>query len=68
MKFLKSLPARLMLAIAVGMIAGFFLPEGAMQVVVLLAILTHTLNLFILLYFVLNFGMTALSLKRMLNE
>ena len=34
MKFLKSLPARLMLAIAVGMIAGFFLPEGAMQVVV----------------------------------
>jgi len=33
-KFLKSLPARLMLAIAVGMIAGFFLPEGAMQVVV----------------------------------
>ena len=42
--------------------------SGAMQVVVLLAILTHTLNLFILLYFVLNFGMTALSLKRMLND
>ena len=42
--------------------------SGAMQVVVLLAILTQTLNLFILLYFVLNFGMTALSLKRMLND
>ena len=34
MKFLKSLPARLLLAIAVGIIAGFFLPKDAMQVVV----------------------------------
>ena len=40
--------------------------SGAMQVVVLLAILTHTLNLFILLYFMLNFVMTTLSLRRML--
>jgi Na+/H+-dicarboxylate symporter len=36
MKFLKSLPARLLLAIAVGIIAGFFLPKDAMQVVVTL--------------------------------
>ena len=34
MKFLKSLPARLLLAIGVGILAGFLLPEGAMQVVV----------------------------------
>ncbi len=34
MKFLKSLPARLLLAIGVGILTGFLLPEGAMQVVV----------------------------------
>jgi Na+/H+-dicarboxylate symporter len=34
MKFLKSLPARLLLAIAVGILAGFLLPEGVMTVVV----------------------------------
>lgn len=34
MKLLKSLPVRLLLAIAVGLAAGFLLPEGAMQVVV----------------------------------
>ena len=34
MKFLKSLPARLLLSIAVGILAGYLLPEGAMQVVV----------------------------------
>ena len=33
---LKSLPVRLLLAIAVGLAAGFLLPEGAMQVVVTL--------------------------------
>ena len=36
MKLLKSLPVRLLLAIAVGLAAGFLLPEGAMQVVVTL--------------------------------
>ena len=36
MKMLKSLPVRLLLAIAVGLAAGFLLPEGAMQVVVTL--------------------------------
>ena len=34
MKILKSLPARLLLAIAAGILAGLVLPEGAMQVVV----------------------------------
>ena len=34
MKFLKSLPARLLLAIAVGILAGFVLPEDAMKVIV----------------------------------
>ena len=33
MQFLKSLPARLLLAIAVGILTGLFLPEGAMTVV-----------------------------------
>ena len=34
MKFLRSLPARLLIAIAAGILAGFLLPEGAMTVVV----------------------------------
>ena len=34
MKFLKSLPARLLLAIAVGILTGFVLPEDAMKVIV----------------------------------
>ena len=34
MKILKSLPARLLLAIAAGILAGFVLPEGAMTVIV----------------------------------
>ena len=34
MKILKSLPARLLLAIAAGILSGLVLPEGAMQVVV----------------------------------
>ena len=34
MKFLKSLPARLLLAIAFGILAGLVLPEGAMKVIV----------------------------------
>ena len=34
MKFLKSLPFRLLLAIVVGILAGFVLPEGAMVVIV----------------------------------
>ena len=34
MKLLKSLPARLLLGILVGIIAGLFLPEKAMLVVV----------------------------------
>ena len=34
MKFLKSLPFRLLLAIVVGILAGFVLPEGVMVVIV----------------------------------
>ena len=34
MKILKSLPVRLLLAIAAGILAGFVLPEGAMTVIV----------------------------------
>lgn len=39
MKFLKSLPARLLLAIAVGILMGFVLPEDAMKVIVTLKLL-----------------------------
>lgn len=43
-------------------------PSGAMQLILLAAILTHTLNLFIGVYFIINLGIMAISLRILLRE
>ena len=65
MKFLKSLPARLLLAIGVGILAGFLLPEGAMQVVVTIKyILSQIINFCVPLIII---GFIAPSITQMGN-
>lgn len=43
-------------------------PSGALQLVLLCAILTHTMNFFIALYFLINLGIMLVSLKSLLKE
>lgn len=43
-------------------------PSGALQVVFLVAILTHTLNIFIALYFFVNLFVMMLSLRTLMKE
>ena len=43
-------------------------PSGFMQVIFLVCILTHTLNFFICFYAVVNFGMMAISLYKLLRR
>lgn len=43
-------------------------PSGAMQLILLAAILTHTLNVFIGIYSVINLGIMAISLRALLKE
>ncbi len=43
-------------------------PSGALQLVLLAAILSHTLNFFIALYFVINFAIMMVSLRSLLRE
>ncbi len=65
MKFLKSLPARLLLAIGIGILAGFLLPEGAMQVVVTIKyILSQVVNFCVPLIII---GFIAPSITQMGN-
>ena len=65
MKFLKSLPARLLLAIGVDILAGFLLPEGSMQVVVTIKyILSQIINFCVPLIII---GFIAPSITQMGN-
>lgn len=48
--------------------ANLISPSGIMQVIVLICILTHTLNFFILFYCVVNFAVMIVSLKKILSE
>ena len=43
-------------------------PSGALQLVLLSAIITHTLNIFICLYFFINLAIMMVSLKSLLKE
>ena len=43
-------------------------PSGFMQVILLLCILLHATNLFILSYFLINFGIMSMSLYKLLKE
>lgn len=43
-------------------------PSGLMQVIVLICIITHTLNLFITCYAFLNFAVMMMSLRKLLKE
>ena len=65
MKFLKSLPARLLLAIAVGILTGFVLPEDAMKVIVTVKyILGQVINFCVPLIII---GFIAPSITRLEN-
>lgn len=46
---------------------NFISPTGFMQVFLLICICTHTLNIFIAFYFVVNLGIMILSLKKLLK-
>ena len=50
--------------IAMNFVSG----SGFLQVILLIAILSHTLNLFILIYFILNSIIMILSLYKLLKE